>query len=160
LKKPKPKKDELLNQIFQEISDENGKINNSYQENKSQDYNKKISSSRKNIQSMIIGMIVILILFLFFYPNHKTNKIDHNDTREDISNIPKGNQLYKEQKHTELKTEKKEKLNTEAQSKRTAEIKTREDEKTNVQGKKVLTRQNPETERERAKEILMQQMQN
>ncbi len=156
----KPKNDELLNQIFQEIATENGEITNSYQEEKSQDHNEKISSSRKNIQSIIIGMIVILILFVFFYPNHKINKIDHNDTREDISSIPKADQFYEEHKHTELKKEKKEKLDTVIQSKKTAEITTREEEKTNTQETKVLIRQNPKTERERAKEILMQQMKN
>lgn len=160
MKKLKPKNDELLHQILQEISGENNEINNSYQEKKSQDYNKKISSSRKNIRNIIIGIIVILIIFIFFYPNYKTNKIDYNNTKEDKSILPKANQLYKEQKHTELKTEKKEKLDTVVQSKKTAEITTSEDQKTNVQGNKVLTRQNPETERERAKIILMQQMQN
>lgn len=153
----KPKNDELLNQIFQEIANENGETTNSYQESKNQDHNKKISSSRKNIQSIIIGMIVILILFLFFYPNHKINKIDHNDTREDMSSIPKADQLSEEHKHTELK---KEKLDTAVQSTKTAEITPREEKKTNTQETKVLIRQNPKTERERAKEILMQQMQN
>ncbi|MCW8821222.1 MAG: hypothetical protein OQK45_03265 [Sulfurovum sp.] len=157
MKKPKAKKDELLNQIFQEIADENGEVKNSYQENKSQDHNKKILSTRKNIQSIIIGMIVILILFVFFYPNHKTNKIDPNDKKEDISNIPKADQLYEEQKYSELKTEK---LDTVVQSKKTAEITTHEEEKTTAQETKVLIQQNPKTERERAKEILMQQMQN
>lgn len=160
MKKPKPKHDELLNKIFQEIADENGETDNSYQENRSQNYNKKISSSRKNIQSIIIGMIVILILFVFFYPNHKTNNIDHNNTRENMSSIPKADQLSKEQKHTALKREKKETLDTDVQSKKTAELTTTEEEKTNVQEKKVLTQQDPETEREKAKETLMQQMQN
>lgn len=156
----KPKNDELLNQILQEISDENGETNNSYQEEKSQDRNKKISSSRKNIQSIIISMIVIIILFVFFYPNHKTTKIDHNDTKEDMSDIPKANQLYKEQKHTELKTEKKEKLDTVVQSQKTVEIMTSEEENTSAKEEKVLSGKNPKTEREKAKEILMQQMQN
>ena len=155
----KPKNDELLNKILQEISDENGEITNSYQEEKNQDHNKKTSSTRKNIQSIIIGMIVILILFVFLYPNHKTNKIDHNDTKEDMISIPKANLLHKEKKYIVLKTEKKEKLDTVVQSKKTAEIMPSEDQKINVQVKKVLTRENPETERERAKEILMQQMQ-
>lgn len=156
MKKPKAKKDELLNQIFQEIADENGEVKNSYQENKSQDHNKKILSTRKNIQSIIIGMIVILILFVFFYPNHKTNIIDPNDTKEDMSSIQKTDQLYKEQKYTELK---KEKWDTVVQSNETAKITTREEEKTNARETKVLIQKNPKTERERAKEILMQQMQ-
>lgn len=160
MKKLKPKKDELLNQILQEISDENNEINNSYQEKKRKDHNRKISSSRKNIRNIIIGIIMILIIVIFFYPNHKTNNIDHHNTKEDKSTTPKVNQLHKEQKHTELKTEKKEKWDTEVQSKKIAEITISEEEKTNVQEEKVLIRQDPETERERAKKILMQQMQN
>jgi len=160
LKKPNPKKDELLNQILQEISDENNEPNNSYQEKKSQDHNKKTSSSRQNIQTIIIGIIVILIIMIFFYLNHETNKIVPNNIKEDKSTLPKATQLYKEQKHTELKTEKKEEWDTEVQSIKTADIIISEKEETNTQEEEILTPQDPETERERAKKMLMQQMQN
>ena len=160
MKKVNPKKDELLNQILQEISDENNEINNSYHEKTSQDDNKKISSRRQNKQTIIIGIIVILIIMIFFYLNHETNKIVPNHTKEDKSTLPKINQLHKEQKHTELKQEKIEKWDTEIQSIKTAEITISEEEKTNAQEEEILTRQDPETERERAKKMLMQQMQN
>ena len=160
MKKPKPKKDELLNQIFQEISDENGEINNNYQENKSQDYNKKISSRQQNIQTIIIGIIVMLIIMIFFYLNHETNKIVPNNTKENKATLQKVNQLDKEQKLTELKQEKIEKWDTEMQSLKTAEITISEEEDTNTQEEEILTPKDPETERERAKKILMHQMQN
>ena len=160
MKQLKPKKDELLNQILQEISDENNELNNSFQERKSQDHNKKTSSSRQNIQTIIIGTIVILIIMIFFYLNHETNKIVPNTSKEETSTLSKGTQLYKEQKNTERKTEKKEKWDTEVQSIKTADIMISEEEETNAQEEENLTPKDPETERERAKRMLMQQMQN
>jgi cytoskeletal protein RodZ len=160
LKKPNPKKDELLNQILQEISDENNKLNNSYQERKSQDYNKETSSRRQNIQTIIIGIIVILIIMIFFYLNHETNKIIPNTSQEETSTLSKGTQLYKEQKNTELKTENKEDWNQEVQSIKTEEIIISEEEETHAQEEENLAPKDPETERERAKRILMEQMQN
>jgi len=47
LKKTRVTKDELLNQILQEISDENDTVNNSYQEKKSQGKNKRLSNEKK-----------------------------------------------------------------------------------------------------------------
>ena len=160
MKKPNPKKDELLNQILQEISNENNELNNSYQERKSQDHNKKTSSRRQKIQTIIIGIIVILIIMIFFYLNHETNKIIPNTSKEETSTLSKGTQLYKEQKNTEFKTEKKEEWEIEVQSVKTADIIISEEEETNAQEEENLTPQDPETERERAKKMLMQQMQN
>jgi hypothetical protein len=157
LKQLKPKKDELLNQILQEISDENIEINNSYQENKSQGHNKKISSRRQNIQTITIGTIVMVIIMIFFYLNHETNQINHTYTNTDKSTIQKENQLYKEQKYTELKTKKWDK---EIQNIKTAEITISKEEESNAQEEEILTQQDTETERERAKRMLMQQMQN
>ena len=160
MKQPNPRKDELLNQILQEISDEDNELNNSYKEKIIQDHNKKISSRRQNRQTIIIGIIVMLIIMTFFYLNQQTNKIAHNTTKEDKSTLPKVDQLYKEQKHTEVKTEKKEDWDQEVQSKKTEEIIISEEEKIDVQEEEILIQQDPETERERAKRMLMQQMQN
>jgi cytoskeletal protein RodZ len=157
LKQLKPKKDELLNQILQEISDENNEINNSDQENKSRGHNKKISSRRQNIQTITIGTIVMVIIMIFFYLNHETNQINHTYTNTDKSTIQKENQLYKEQKYTELKTKKWDK---EIQNIKTAEITISKEEESNAQEEEILTQQDTETERERAKRMLMQQMQN
>ncbi|WP_373032485.1 hypothetical protein [Sulfurovum sp.] len=160
MKQLKPKKDELLNQILQEISDEDNEVNNSYKEKIRQDHNKKISSRRQNIQTIIIGVIVVLIIMIFFYLNHTTNKIDHTNTEADKSTLLKVDQVYKEQKHTEFKTEKIEDGDKEIQSRKRVEIIIREEEKIDVQEEEILIQQNPETERERAKRMLMQQMQN
>ncbi len=160
MKKPNPKKDELLNQILQEIADEDNELNNSYKEKIIQDHNKKISSRRQNIQTIIIGIIVMLIIMIFFYLNHKTSKTVPNNTKADKATLPKVNPLHKEQTYTELKTEKIEDGDKEVQSKKRIEIIISEEEKIDLQEEEILTPQDPETERERAKRMLMQQMQN
>lgn len=157
--KDKPSKDELLNQILQEIHDENNETtNNTYQEKKSQDYNK-----RSSIRNIIIGilMIIVIVIFVFFLPSNETKKIENHETKKNILISTEANQLAKQKEQAELKTEieRQQTLYREEQSRKTAERKAIEDKKRNTEREKVLNVQNQKTEREIAKEILMKQMQ-
>lgn len=153
-----PKKDELLHQILQEISDENNTINNSYQEKKTQDKNKSLSGVKK-IENILIAMIVMLIIFVLFHPEYETNSIDHNDTRKNKSSISKVGQP-KLQKQTVPNTEKNEPLDKEVKSEKMLQTIISENKKTKTQEREILNIPNLKTQREKAKEMLMEQMEN
>ena len=157
--KDKPSKDELLNQILQEIHDENNETtNNTYQEKKSQNYNK-----RSSIKNIIIGIftIIAIIIFVFFLPSDETKKIENHETKKNMLIITEADQLAKQKEQAEIKIERErqQKLYREEHRRKTAERKAMEDKKKNTDREKILNVENQKTEREIAKEILMKQMQ-
>jgi len=157
LEKTKAKKDELLKQILQEISDENNTIDNSCREKKIQNKHKKMSREKK-IENILIIILVILIIFILFYPNNKKNNSDHNVSKKGKSGITKVDQT-KVQKQTVPRVKEKT-VEKEAKSERTVKTVMSENKKTEIQEKEVLKIPNPKTQREKAKEMLMKQMKN
>lgn len=165
-------KDKLLNQIFQEIADENAETGETpYQEEKSTDYSKELARKRK-LQTIrlriIIVLLVILILYVLFNPKEETDTLNLQDPKENLYSIPIANQiptekeLIEEEKQEELAEKK-------ALSKKEPIIKISEKETiaeskiipgTDTQSTQTLNIQEPKTARERAKNQLMQQMQN
>ena len=158
-------KDKLLNEIFQEIADENAETDETpYQEEQSPDYSKKLSK-KKNIQKIrqrvIIVLLVILIIFVLFNPNEETSDMNILDDKKRMYNIPKANQIPIE---VEERKDKKEILAKEEPMIKISEsvpmLDTKSIPEPTIENTKVLTVEEPKTAREKAKEILMKQMQN
>jgi len=157
-------KDKLLNEIFQEIADENAETGETpYQEEKSPDYSKKLSK-KKNIQKIrqrvIIALLVILIIFVLFNPNEETSDMNILDDKQSMYSIQKENQILTE---TEDKKNEKEALAKEEPMIKISESTPRVDTKSipepTTENTKILTVEEPKTVREKAKELLMEQMQ-
>lgn len=161
-------KDKLLKQIFQEIAEENAEIGEPpYQEEKSPDYSKKLSKKRniqKIRQRVIIAMLVILIIFVLFNPNDETSNMNILDDKKSMYSIPITNQIPTEDKQTKIEKDKKEVLAKEEPmikiSESAAMVDTKNIPEPTTENTKVLTMEEPKTAREKAKDILMEQMQN
>lgn len=174
-------KDRLLNEIFQEIANENAAADNTgYQEEKSTDQNKRLARKRliqKIRQRVIIALLVVLIFFLLFNPNDDTSGPDIIDSKTNMYTVPKANQISVEEEQREIKEaqkaqeeEKERQVKKEAAKKELIKkepiIKISE-KKTIVETKMIPEAdikntqpvQAPKTEREKAKNQLMQQMQ-
>jgi len=161
-------KDKLLNKIFQEIADENaGTDSTGYQEENNTDYSKELSKKRK-LQTIrlriIIVLLVILILYVLFNPKEETNTLNLQDPKENIYSIPIANQIPTEAEEAEIEEENKEVLAKEEPLIKISESAPMTDTKSipepTTENTKVLTVEEPKTTREKAKDILMEQMQN
>ena len=160
-------KDKLLNEIFQEIADENaGTDDTGYHEEDSMDYRKKLSKKRniqKIRQRVIIAMLVILIIFVLFNPNDETSDHEIHDTKENMYSIPIANQIPTEAEEAEIEEENKEVLLKEEPLIKISESVPMADTKSipepTTENTKVLTVEEPKTTREKAKDLLMEQMQ-
>ena len=161
-------KDKLLKQIFQEIAEENAEIGEPpYQEEKSPDYSKTLSKKRniqKIRQRVIIAMLLILIIFVLFNPNDETSDHEIHDSKKNMYNIPIANQIPTEAEKSEIEKENKEVLVKEKPlikiSEKKPMVNTKIIPEAPIESAKTLTVEEPKTAREKAKDILMQQMQN
>jgi len=161
-------KDKLLNEIFQEIADENGATDNtSYQKEKNTNDSKKLSKKRniqKIRQRIIIAILLILIIFVLFNSNDKTSDHKIHDSKENIYSIPIANQIPTEDKQDKREKEKKEVLAKDEPMIKISEsvpmVDTKSIPELTTENTKVLTVEEPKTAREKAKDILMEQMQN
>ena len=161
-------KDRLLNEIFQEIADENAETGETpYQEERSPDYSKKLSK-KKNIQKtrqrVIIVLLVILIIFVLFNPSDETSDMNILDDKKSMYSIPIANQIPTENEQAKREKDKKEVLDKEEPmikiSESTPMVDTKSIPEPTIENTKVLTVEEPKTVREKAKELLMEQMQN
>ncbi len=158
-------KDKLLNEIFQEIADENAATDNTaYPKEKNTNNRKKLSIKRniqKTRQRIIIAILLILIIFVLFNPNDETSDMNILDDKKSMYNIPKANQIPIE---VEERKDKKEILAKEEPMIKISEsvpmLDTKSIPEPTIENTKVLTVEEPKTAREKAKEILMKQMQN
>lgn len=166
-------KDKLLHEIFQEIADENAEAGSTgYQEEKNIDYSKQLSKKRtiqKIRQRIIIAMLVILIIFVLFSPNDEADSTDLLDSKQSMYSIPKANQITTEEEQRETDEAGKEALVKEVLAKEEPMIKTSETKmmpdtkiipKVNTRNTPIPNVQEPRTEREKAKALLRQQLQN
>ena len=174
-------KDQLLNEIFQEIADENAEADNTgYQEEKSIDHSKKLARKKliqKIRQRVIIAVLVVLILFVLFNPNDDTSDLDIIDSKTNMYSVPKANQISVEEEQREIKEAQKaqeeEKERQEKKELAKKELIGKEpiikiSEKETIVETKIIPEadtkktqhvQEPKTAREKAKNQLMQQMQ-
>ena len=153
-------KDKLLNEIFQEIADENGETDDTaYYEEKSIDYDQKLSKKKtiqRNRQRIIIALLIVLIILILFNPNEKTSDQETHDNKENMYSIPIANQIpTKENNEVLAKEEPMIKISESAPLSDTKII-----PQESIESIETLEVQEPKTEREKAKSLLMQQMQN
>jgi len=166
-------KDKLLNEIFQEIADENTETGEtSYQEEKNIDHNKKLTKKKtiqKIRQRVIIAMLVILILFILFSPSDKTNTTNVIDGQKNMYTIPEANQVpTPEELKKAIEEAKKEKevLVKEApvieisEKAMLMDVPTPNAKPLTVEKQEEKPKEKSKTDREKAKNSLMQQMQN
>lgn len=162
-------KDKLLNEIFQEIADENAETGETrYQEEKSIDHGKKLARKRliqKIRQRVIIVLLIALILFVLFNPNDDTSDLDIIDTKENMYSIPMANQIPTEAEELNKEVLPREEPMIKISEKvmmidvPTPNAKTLAVEKP-TENTNILTGEEPKTTREKAKNLLMEQMQN
>ncbi|PHS40999.1 MAG: hypothetical protein COB07_03125 [Sulfurovum sp.] len=155
-------KDKLLNEIFQEIADENTATDETpYQEEKSTDDSKELSKKRK-LQTIrlriIIVLLVLLILYVLFNPKEETDTLNLQDPKENIYSIPIANQIPTVEELREEALAKKEPLIK--ISEKEMIINTKIIPEAEIKNTQTLNIQEPKAVREKAKNQLMQQMQN
>ena len=161
-------KDRLLNQIFQEIADENSETSETAdQKEKNSSYSKKLTRKklRQRIrQRVIIALLVILIIFVLFTPHEEKNHTDVMNDKNSIYSIPKANQIPVETEEAKILAETKEVLVKEEPLIKITEsapvVDTKNNPEVTIEESKPLMPEEPKTAREKAKNILMQQMQN
>ena len=170
-------KDKLLNEIFQEIADENAPADDTgYQEEKNIDDSKKLARKRliqKIRQRVIIVLLIALIIFVLFSPKDDTSDLDIIDNEKDMYIVPIANQISVEENQREIKEkqeeEKKSKERKEKEKSAKKEPIIKISEKQTTIDTKIIPKSNtkntqpvqePKTVREKAKNQLMQQMQN
>lgn len=158
-------KDKLLNEIFQEIADENVTTGDTgYQEEKSTDHGKKLARKRliqKIRQRVIIALLVGLIIFVLFNPNDDTSDLDIIDNKKDMYIVPKANQISVEEEQREVKEAQEQKKEPIIKiSEKETPVDTKIIPEADSKSTQSLNIQEPKTAREKAKNQLMQQMQN
>jgi len=156
-------KDKLLNEILQEIADENDETGKTSSQEEKNPYSNKKLSKKKNIQKtrqrVIIALLVILIIFVLFNPNEETSDMNILDDKKSMYSIPIANQIPAEDEQDKKEILAKEEPMIKI-SESAPKIDTKSIPEPTTEDTKVLTVEEPKTTREKAKDLLMQQMQN
>lgn len=148
-------KDVLLHQIFQEISDENRKSpHDTHIDDLVPDPNTKLSNSRKVLKKrewFFIVFFMIGIIYLWFNIVTEPTQPDEDRTKNDIYTTSKTDQIVQKKEDTRLPDVLKEKSKNHLVIEETDNIQIVQESSPEVE--------DPKTEREKAKEALLIQMQ-
>jgi type IV secretory pathway VirB10-like protein len=148
-------KDVLLHSIFQEIADENiENSNGTHIDNISPAPKTKLSKIRemqKKRQWILIVILMITIIYVLFYTDIGSTQNKKDQSESDLYTIPKANQIVQIKEEPELPDVSKE----EPKKRIFIEV---TDPNQPIE-KSPLKEEGPKTEREKAKEALLMQMQ-
>lgn len=158
MKKNQPHKDRLLKEILQEISNEND-INNPRLPRTTIKARKPKTALATWIENSVIVLLVVLIVLVVFYPKNTTKPVKSKNANQSETKVMKTNEI-KTENIPVPSIEPKEVLPVETINKKPAQIIRREETKPSKKTKEVLTPEKTKTEREIAKEKLMQQLRN
>jgi hypothetical protein len=168
-KKDKSSKDELLNQILQEINDENNEISDDIYIDKIVPVPKtklsKIREMQKKRQWIVIVILVISIIYLLFNTATESTQREELQTNNDIYTIPNANQRVTQKEEPELLDVLKEEAKNHNIIEETNPIQIiqenpPEEKEVYTEVQTVMKVKDPQTAREKAKEALFMQMQN